>query len=73
MMKYEVVPNVVTKNDLELLNNIFEWNYNAYKFCINALKNIRDDDVKDVFYECSNLFYNEMVYVLDTLGDEDAR
>ena len=32
-----------------------------------------DDDVKDVFYECSNLFYNEMVYVLDTLGDEDAR
>ena len=50
-MNYEKVPNIITVKDLDYLSDMFNWNYGAYKSNLNAINEIKDDDVKNIIKE----------------------
>lgn len=68
-MKYDLVPNIISSKDLDYLCDMFNWNYNAYKFSFNALQFCELNEVKDILLKSSNIFYEEMIKILNILNN----
>lgn len=65
---YNVVPNMLSGKDLDYLSDMFEWNYNAYKNVSNSINKVKDEEIKNILQEGSELFKNNMNQVLEILG-----
>ena len=59
--------NVLTSKDLDYLKDIFSWNSNLYKTLEYNKENIIDNEIKKIYTECSNFFYDNMNLILDLL------
>lgn len=64
---YNVVPNIITGKDLDYLSDIFNWNFCAYKSNKNAINNVQDIEIKQALEKCTNVFYENLTTVLNTL------
>ncbi len=64
---YNVVPNMLSGKDLDYLSDMFEWNYNAYKNVSNSINKVKDEEIKNILQEGSELFKNNMNQVLEIL------
>ncbi len=69
----KLAPEILTGKDLDYLKDIFGWNHTAFKFCYNAVDDITDKDVRELFDYCNDIFYKNMTTVLDILesGEDD--
>lgn len=70
MKEYNEVPNIITGKDLDYLQDIFNWNYNAYKKTMNAQKQITDEEIMNILENASNTFYNNMKAVIQILTNQ---
>ena len=66
-------PNIITLKDLDYLKDIFGWNYILYKNGENSIDNIEDSEIKKLYKECNNFFYDNMNIIIDILakGEEN--
>ena len=71
-MNNKCVPNIISTKDLDFLQDIYNWNYGAYKNTINMLNNICDKKINKHINKCSKEFYNTMNEILDILKDGKA-
>lgn len=66
-LNYNKVPNIISCKDLDYLSDIYSWNYGAYKEIYNSIKNITDDEIRNVSQKAIDLFLNNMNTVLEIL------
>ena len=66
-LNYNKVPNIISCNDLDYLSDIYSWNYGAYKEVYNSIKNITDEEIRNVSQKAIDLFLNNMNTVLEIL------
>ena len=71
-MNNKCVPNIISTKDLDFLQDIYNWNYGAYKNTIGMLNNISDEKINRHINKCSKEFYNTMNKILDILKDGKA-
>lgn len=67
-MNYTEVPDIITGKDLDYLSDMFNWNYNAFKCTYDSIKNIKDEEVKNIMIESNNIFKDSMNTILDIIG-----
>lgn len=63
-------PDILTGKDLEYLKDIFGWNYTLYKFGVNSIDYIDNQEIVKLFKECNNFFYDNMNTIIDILAKE---
>lgn len=66
-LNYNKVPNIISCKDLDYLSDIYSWNYGAYKEVYNNIKNITDEEIRNVSQKAIDLFLNNMNTVLEIL------
>lgn len=66
---YEVVPNIISCKDLDYLNDMFNWNYGAYKNSYNASNSVIDEELSSMLKRASNTFYNNMSKILNIINN----
>ena len=66
-LNYNKVPNIISCKDLDYLSDIYSWNYDAYKEIYNSIKNITDDEIRNVSQKAIDLFLSNMNTVLEIL------
>ncbi len=66
-LNYNKVPNIISCKDLDYLSDIYSWNYGAYKEIYNSIKNITDDEIRNVSQKAIDLFLSNMNTVLEIL------
>ena len=66
-LNYNKVPNIISCNDLDYLSDIYSWTYGAYKEVYNSIKNITDEEIRNVSQKAIDLFLNNMNTVLEIL------
>jgi len=73
MKEKKQAPDVLTGKDLDYLKDIFGWNYNLYKLGENYIDYIENNEIKKLYKECNNFFYDNMNLVIDILakGEEN--
>ena len=71
-MNYEKVPNIITGKDLDYLSDMFNWNYGALKSNLNALNEVKDNEIKDVIERSSNIFKDTIMNILTILASGGA-
>ena len=71
-MNYEKVPNIITGKDLDYLSDIFNWNYGALKSNLNALNEVKDNEIKDVIERSTNIFKDTIMNILTILASGGA-
>ena len=70
MNKMKNVPeNIITGKDLDYLNDIFMWNYNAWKSSNFYSGYIEDDKLLKIYDEALDLFDNNLNTVLDIMSN----
>ena len=67
-MSYTEVPNIITGKDLDYLSDMFNWNYNAYKCTYDSIKNVKDEDIKNIMVEANNIFDSSINEILNIIG-----
>ncbi len=66
-LNYNKVPNIISCKDLDYLSDIYSWNYGAYKEVYNSIKNITDEEIRNVSQKAIDLFLSNMNTVLEIL------
>ena len=69
-MEYTNVPKMISCKDLDYLSDMFNWNYDAYKSAFNAINSVSDIEIKDMLTKASDIFYNNMNFIISILNDE---
>ena len=67
-MNYEKVPNIITGKDLDYLSDMFNWNYGAFKSNLNALNEVKDDEIKKIIEKSTNIFKDTIMNILTILA-----
>ena len=66
-MNNKCVPNIISTKDLDFLQDIYNWNYGAYKCAFNASNEVLDETLKKHLNKSSKVFYNAMREILEVL------
>lgn len=66
-LNYNKVPNIISCKDLDYLSDIYSWNYGSYKEVYNNIKNITDEEIRNISQKAIDLFLNNMNTVLEIL------
>jgi len=64
---YNAVPNIISSKDLDYLNDMFNWNYGAYKSSLNASNSVTDESLSKILLKASNIFHSNMSKVLNMI------
>ena len=75
-LNYEEVPNIISCKDLDYLSDMFNWTYTAYKNTDQAVKEVEDEELKDILERASDAFFEHLGKVLSILqegGIEDGQ
>ena len=67
-MNYEKVPNIITGKDLDYLSDMFNWNYGALKSNLNALNEVKDNEIKEIIERSTNIFKDTIMNILTILA-----
>lgn len=65
---YSKVPNIISTKDLDYLSDMFNWNYGAYKNTINSIKNVEDEEIKNILESASNIFHTTTQDILNIIN-----
>lgn len=68
----ECVPRMISTKDLSYVEDMFKWEYNAYKEANSFIKKIKDKYCLKILNCICNMHYNHMLFLLAILsGDSD--
>lgn len=67
--QYNEVPNIITGKDLDYLNDMFNWNYEALKKMNVALNQVEDKTLNKNLEKGYNLFKNNLNIILSILKE----
>lgn len=70
-MNYEEVPYIITGKDLDYLSDMFNWNYNAIKCTYDSIKNVKDEDIKNILLQANDIFYSSINEILNIIGGKN--
>lgn len=69
----ESVPRMISTKDLSYVEDMFKWEYNAYKEVNSFRKKVKDKYCLQILNETSNMHYNHMLFLKAILkGDSDC-
>ncbi len=68
-MNYEKVPTIISTKDLDYLEDMFNWNYLAYKKMINSIDMINNLEIEETIEKAGNTFKENMNIILDILNE----
>lgn len=66
----ETIPYVISGKDLLYLEDIFKWNYTAYKEIEHFIDEVEDEQIKDLFENIRNMHEDNMNFVIKILKKE---
>lgn len=66
-MKYNKVPDMLSGKDLDYLQDMFNWNYGAYKNTEDARNNVTDQNLQKILEKASKTFNDAMQNILQIL------
>ena len=66
-LNYECVPDMISGKDLDYLADMFNWNYHAFKECVDYSTVASSEEVVKLLDKASNLFNNNMEKLLEVL------
>lgn len=66
-LKYEQVPDMISGKDLDYLTDIFNWNYNAFKCCVDLSTITTKEDLVKLLDRAGNLYNTNMEAILTIL------
>ena len=68
----EKVPRMISTKDLSYVEDMFKWEYNAYKEVNSFRKKVKDKYCLQILNETSNMHYNHMLFLKAILcGESD--
>lgn len=73
MKEYKEVPNIITGKDLDYLSDLFNWNLTAYKYSINSVDCVMDEELSKVIEKSQKIFcdsMNDIVSILEGGANE---
>ena len=68
----ECVPRVISTKDLAYLNDMFKWNFNAYKQIKHYSSEVENDDIKEFLEVVATMHHNHLNYIIAILKGEDV-
>ena len=68
----ENAPNILTGKDLDYLQDIFNWNYYAFKNCSLSLTKLKNNEIKKQLRKCNNFFKTNLNKTLTIIKDGKA-
>ena len=68
-MNYEQVPDIISSKDLDYLEDMFNWNYLAYKKMINSIDMINNLEIEEMIEKASDTFKENLNIILDILNE----
>ena len=68
-MNYEKVPTIISTKDLDYLEDMFNWNYLAYKNRINSIDMINMLEIEETIEKAGDTFKEYMNIILDILNE----
>lgn len=68
-MNYEKVPTIISTKDLDYLEDMFNWNYLAYKKMINSIDMINNLEIEETIEKAGDTFKENMNIILDILSE----
>lgn len=68
-MNYEKVPTIISTKDLDYLEDMFNWNYLAYKKMINSIDMINNLEIEETIEKAGDTFKENMNIILDILNE----
>lgn len=67
MQNYEVVPNIISRKDLDYLSDVYNWNFNACKLANNFANEVTDEEIKNLFEKVADMHMQHCKAVLNIL------
>ena len=67
-MTYNRVPSIITGKDLDYLSDMFSWNYGAFKSNMNAINEVKDEEIKEILNNSTNIFKETIMSILTILA-----
>ena len=71
-MEYKSVPNILTQKDILYLEDMFKWNFNAYKMTNDIYEAMEDETIKKHLLKSLNIFDCNMQKILKVLKEGKA-
>lgn len=68
-MNYEKVPTIISTKDLDYLEDMFNWNYLAYKKMINSIDMINNLEIEETIEKAGDTFKENMNIILGILNE----
>lgn len=68
MTKNTGFPKIISGKDLDYLEDMFQWNYGAYKNTCNSVSKVQDEEIKNILKKGAQLFDSNMTQILDIIG-----
>ena len=68
-MNYEKVPTIISTKDLDYLEDMFNWNYLAYKKMVNSIDMINNLEIEETIEKAGDTFKENMNIILDILNE----
>ena len=68
-MNYEKVPTIISTKDLDYLEDMFNWNYLAYKKMINSIDMINNLEIEEMIEKANDTFKENLNIILDILNE----
>ena len=63
-----MVPNIISTKDLSYLSDIYGWNFNATKHINQSEKLIKNEKVKVIFQQASQMHKENCQKIINILG-----
>jgi len=67
-MTYNRVPSIITGKDLDYLSDMFSWNYGAFKSNMNTINEVKDEEIKEILNNSTNIFKETIMSILTILA-----
>ena len=68
MKFYEEIPNIITKSDLNNLDEIYNYNYLIYKLINTYEKNVIDCDTKKLLNNIKEIHKDHLIAIVNILN-----
>ena len=67
MEKYNEVPNIITRKDLDYLSDMFEWNKEALKKTNASIPKVENEEMKEILKKACKMFDSNLTTILELL------
>lgn len=69
--KMDTVPKMISTKDLSYLEDMFHWNFTAFKQLVHFSNEVENEEIQELFQGLSEMHYQHMSWILAILRKED--